>query len=97
MIYGTDDEASLIYIVRPNYREASFGTVVEDEKEEEYKMTINDTEVVVVKYAVAETGENQWSIHFMYEDVIYMLRIFEMDQEVVEKIVVHLDFPKKGD
>lgn len=97
MIYGLEEKASLTYIIRPNYRESSFGMVMEDEKKEEYKIMVNDTEVVLTRYAIDEMEENQWSVYFVYEDVIYMLRIFEMEQEEVEKIVMNLDFPTKGD
>ena len=67
--------------------------IIEDEKKEEYKMLVNNTEVVLTKYVVAETGKNQWSVHYMYENAIYMLRIFGMEQEKVERIVTSLDFP----
>ena len=92
IIYETEDKASLIYIIRPNYRDASFGTVVEDEKKQEYQMTVDDVNVVVAEYQIAESGEAKWTVHFEYENVTYMLRILEMKQEDVERIVLNLLF-----
>ena len=92
MIYETSDETSLIYIIRPNYREASFGTVVEDKKIQEYQMVVEDVTVMVTEYQITESGEAKWSIHFEYEDVAYMIRILGMKQEDVERIVMNLLF-----
>lgn len=93
MVYETDEGTSLIYLIRPNFREASFGTVVEDEKVQEYQMTVNEIEVKMTEYIVAETGDNQWSIHFDYEDITYMIRTTKMEQEEAEKIVINLKIP----
>ena len=92
IVYETADKTSLIYIIRPNYRDASFGTVIEDEKIQEYQMTVDDVNVVVSEYQIAESGEKKWTIYFEYEEVIYMLRILGMKQEDVERIVMNLLF-----
>ena len=92
IVYETSDKTSLIYIIRPNYREASFGTVVEDEKTQEYQMTVDDVNVVVSEYRILESGQQKWTIHFEYEDVIYMIRILGMKQEKVEQIAMNLVF-----
>lgn len=93
MIYEMGDKTSLAYIIRPNYRESSFGTDIKDEKLQEYKLTNNDVEVKLTEYVVAETGDNQWSIHFTYEEVIYLIRVTNMEQKEAEKIVMNLKFP----
>lgn len=93
MIYVMNDTTSLVYLIRPNYRESSFGTVVEDEKVQEYQMTVNNIEVLMTEYIVAETGDNQWTIHFTYEEVIYLIRVTNMEQEEAEKIVKNLKIP----
>lgn len=92
IVYETSDKTSLVYIIRPNYRDASFGTVVEDEKKQEYQMTVDDVNVVVAEYQIAESGEAKWTVYFEYEDVTYMLRILDMKQEDVERIVLNLLF-----
>ena len=92
IVYETSDKTSLIYIIRPNYRDASFGTDIEDEKIQEYQMTVDDVGVVVTEYQVTESGEQKWAIHFEYEDVTYIVRIHGTKQAEVEKIVMNLLF-----
>ena len=93
MIYEMSNTTSLIYVIKPNFRAASFGTDIEDEKIQEYRMTVNDVEIMIAEYLVAETRENQWAVHFMHEDVLYMIRIPKVKQEEIEKIVLNLRFP----
>ncbi len=95
MIYEMDDKTSLTYIIRPNFREASFGTVIEDEKVQEYQMTVKNVEVKVTEYRIADSGQQKWAIHFMYEDMIYMCRALDMNQDEVEKIVMNLKFKQQ--
>lgn len=92
MIYETIDEMSLVYLIRPNYREASYGTVIDDKKVQEYQTTANDVAVTITEYIVEETGDSQWTVHFEYENVVYMIRIPKVQKEEVEKIVMNLDF-----
>lgn len=92
MVYETSNKSSLIYIIRPNYRDASFGTDVEDEKVQEYQMRVKNVNIEIKEYIVSNTGENQWSICFVYGDVTYMIRVSNMKQEVIEKIVMNLEF-----
>lgn len=92
MIYKIHDETSIIYVIRPNYREASLGTVIEDEKVQEYQMIVSDVEVTLVEYNIVETEENKWSVSFQYQDVQYLLRINNMKQEEVKKIINNLGF-----
>jgi hypothetical protein len=92
IIYETSDKTSLLYVIRPNYRDASLGTVVEDEKIQEYQMTVRDINVVVTEYQILESEEQKWTVHFEYEDVTYMIRIVGMKQEDVERIVMNLLF-----
>lgn len=92
MYYGTDNEANIIYTIRPNYREASFTMVVEDEKIQEYSMNINNVEISLTEYQIVESKENRWSIIWVYRDVQYWLRITDMDKNEVEKILNTLSF-----
>lgn len=93
IIYETNKNSSLIYIIRPNYRDASFGTVIEDEKIQEYKTKVNDVEIFVTEYRIEETQKQKWSISFGYKNVTYMIRITDMDKEDVNNIVSDLIFP----
>lgn len=92
IIYETNDKTSLIYVIRPNYREASFGTVVKDKKIQEYQMVVDNVNVIVAEFQISESGETKWTIHFEHEDVIYMIRILGMEQEEVEQIAKNLVF-----
>lgn len=92
MVYEINGKTSLIYIIRPNYRDASFGTIIEDEKIQEYRMKVNNVDVMVTEYKILESGTQKWSVHFTYNEVMYMVRIVEMEQEEVEKIVMNLEF-----
>lgn len=87
IFYGMGDKANIIYIIRPNYREASFGTDIEDEKIQEYQMLVNDTEISVKEYRIIDSGENRWSVQFEHQDTQYLLRITDLEQEEVEKII----------
>ena len=92
MIYEINDKASVIYIIRPNYRESSYGTIIEDEKKQEYQMNVNNVEITVTEYNIVEIQENKWSVCFVYQDVQYLLRINNMEQAKVEKIINNLGF-----
>ena len=92
IFYGVEDKANIIYIIRPNYREVSFGTDLEDKKLQEYVIEICDVEVKVQEFFIKDSGKNRWSINFVYQDVQYLLRITDMKQEIVDKIVHDLYF-----
>ena len=92
IVYEADNETSLIYIIRPNYRDASFGTDIEDKKTQEYQMTLDGVNVIVTEYLVLESAVNHWSVCFTYENVTYMIRVPQINKEEVEKIVMNLIF-----
>ena len=87
MFYGTGDQANILYIIRPSYRESSLGTDIEDEKIQEYQMFIHDVEIAIQEYRIAETNENRWVVSFEYQEIQYLLRITDMEQEEVENII----------
>lgn len=92
MIYEMGENTSIIYVIRPNYREASFGTDIEDEKMQEYEMVVNDVIITITEYNVIESGKNRWSVQFVYQDIQYLLRITNMEQGEVEMIINNLGF-----
>ncbi len=93
LIYGHDDKTNIVYIIRPNYRESSLGTDMEDIKIQEYEILVSDMEIRIDQYRVEKTGESRWSAEFVYQDVQYFLRILGMEQEEVEEILNNLYFP----
>lgn len=90
ILYGNDDGAKVIYKIRPNYRESSYATDIEDKKVQEYRINVNNIEVLIMEYNIVESGDNRWSVKFEYQDVQYFMRITDMKQEEVEKIVTTL-------
>ena len=92
ILYGNNDGARVIYKIRPNYRESSYATDIEDKKVQDYKINVNNTEISIVEYYIVESGDNRWSVQFEYQDVQYFMRITDMRQEEVEKIVADLFF-----
>jgi len=87
LYYGLDDKANLIYCIKPNYRESSYATVVEDEKKQEFTITVEDTVITLKEYAIAESSSNRWLVSWIYQDVQYTLNITGEEQNEVEQIV----------
>lgn len=92
IIYGNAEQADIIYIIRPNFRKSSFGTDIEDKKIQEYQMHVNDIAISLTEYLIEDSNQNRWSVQFEYQNVQYLLRITNMKQEEVEKIVNDLGF-----
>lgn len=90
MYYGFDNEANIIYSIKPNYRESSSATMVEDEKKQEYTMEVNETEITVKEYNIVDSSSNRWIVSWVYQDVQYALNISDMEQKEIEKIVNNL-------
>ena len=91
MLYGKDEEVNISYIIRPNYRESSWGKDIEDELLEEYDMIVKDVRVQLRKYCV-ENQEVRWMVGFEYENVSYSMLLMHLQQEEVETIVENLYF-----
>lgn len=92
MFYMTGGDVNIIYIIRPNYRESSIGTVIADEKVQEYTLNVDGVNITVAEYNIVESGKKRWSISFEYENVQYLLRITDMKQWEIEKILADLCF-----
>lgn len=95
LIYEMGNGNSIVYMIRPNYRDASLGNIIEDEKIQEYKMYVGDTEIIVAEYNIEDTDEKIWSVNFVYQDVQYLLRVKNMEQAEIEKIINNLGFLKE--
>lgn len=92
VFYMIDNKVNIVYIIRPNCRASSLGTVITDEKVQEYSMVVNDVEITITEYNIVESGENRWAVRYEYQNVQYLLRITDMEQVEVEKIVKDLCF-----
>ena len=73
LIYGTEERVCFEYFIRPNYRLSSMGNDVEDDKLDEYEISLEGVTVVVKQYMVEEAGYYRWSAEFEYADVNYQL------------------------
>lgn len=89
-LYYGEKETDIIYIIKPNYRETSYATVIEDTKIQEYVKVVGDTEVLISEYDIKDSMDNRWLVLWVYQDVQYTLNITNMKQLDVEKIVDNL-------
>lgn len=94
LIYEMSNGTSLIYVVKPNYREGSIGIDIEDIEIQKYHMNVNEVDIIVTEYVIEESGTQKWMAQFIYEDVLYLLRVADIDQKEMEKIVNNLHFFK---
>lgn len=91
MYYGVGDIANLIYIIKPNYREASYSTIIEDKKVQEYTIDVNGTEVTIAEYDIEDAANGRWVALWTYNDVQYTLSVTNIGQGEIEKIVCSLE------
>lgn len=91
LIYGKGKNADIIYTIRPNFREGSWGRDIEDRLIEEYSIDRSRAVIHVKKYGI-EDGTVRWVAMFEFQDVSYSLMIFNMEKIEVEDIVQNLYF-----
>ena len=91
LLYGTDDEVYINYAIRPNYREGSWGTDIEDKLVKTYEIKNENTIYYVKKYLV-EKELDRWLIQFQYKDVSYSMIINGLRENEVEKVLAELYF-----
>lgn len=91
IIYGKKDKATIWYMVRPNYRESSWGKDIEDELIEEYEVETEKTLIKVQKYLV-EDETARWLLGFEYQDVSYSILMNNIEKVEVDKIIENLYF-----
>lgn len=94
MLYGEEQEVKISYIIRPNYKESSWGKDIEDELLEEYEMQVKDVTLHLQRYRV-EDGVERWIVEFKDESASYSLMMMNLEKTEVEKIVNNLYFYKK--
>jgi len=91
MLYGKDEEVNISYIIRPNYRESSWGKDIEDQLIEEYDMVVQDTRIQVRRYLV-EGEEIRWLVGFEHDNTSYSMLLMHLEEREVEKIIANLYF-----
>ena len=91
MYYGNQNEAGIIYTIKPNFRESSYATIIEDEKIQEYSMRVGNTEVNLIEYRITDSTSNRWLVNWTFQEVQYVLNITDMERGEVEMIVNSLN------
>lgn len=92
MLYGEAQGVKISYVIRPNYRESSWGKDIEDELLEESKIMVNDIEISLKKYRVTENTE-RWLVGFEYQNTSYSIMLMDLNEEEVDNIINGLYFP----
>lgn len=92
MGYAGKNQETIIYSIYPNYRTGSNGRDVEDEVIDEYERVVDDITIGVKKYLIEESQTTRHIINFEYHDVYYVLRLNNIVDEEVEKIIENLYF-----
>ena len=90
--YAGGNNETLIYSIYPNYRTSSIGRDVEDEAIDEYEKVVQDITISVKKYEVEGNQSNRYIAQYEYKNVYYVLRINDVADKEVEKIVENLYF-----
>lgn len=91
IVYGKKDDAKIVYLIRPNYRDSSHGKDIEDDFVEEY-IEENESAIIYVRKYLVDGKEERWSVQFEYKGVLYTMSIADTSKDEVEKIVKNLFF-----
>lgn len=91
MFFGKGEDVKISYIIRPNYKESSWGNDTEDELLEEYEVELEDTIVQVKKYLI-EDESVRWLMRFEYKGASYFMYILNADKEEIKEIIENLYF-----
>lgn len=91
MSYGKNHDVKISYIIRPNYKEGSWGKDIEDELLEEFEIELENAVVSVRKYLI-ENETIRWHIGFEYHGTHYSIYVHDAERTEVEKVVQNLYF-----
>lgn len=90
--YIGDNEETIIYFIYPNYRTGSIGRDVEDQLIDEYEKVVSDNTISIKEYLVEEIQESRYIAQFEYQNVYYVLRMNNIEEIEVNKIIENLYF-----
>ena len=93
LVYQSEDEATIMYVLQPNYKVSSLGNDVEDVFIEEQYFFEKNVEIILKHYQVQETREDRWIAQFEYNNVFYYLQLYNIKEQEVNKILENLYFP----
>lgn len=90
-LYYQYNDKTFTYIATPTYQESSFGYDIEDTIVDEYTKIVENTEIQVTEYEIEESGEQEFSAQFEYNDINYIFTGI-IEKEEFEKILENLHF-----
>ena len=89
ILFGIKDDVKIVYRIRPNYRDSSYGQDVEDKLIDAYEKVHNNVQFNVSKYLVEDTMY-RWTIKFEYKDVSYYLLLMDVEEAEVDMVIEKL-------
>ena len=92
LCYAGDNEATITYSIFTNYRTGSIGRDVEDKLINEYEKNVSDNTINIKEYLIEENNTSRYIAQFEYQNVYYVLRIINMENIEVSKIIENLYF-----
>ena len=90
--YVGDNRETIIYFMYPNYRTGSIGRDVEDKLIDEYEKVVSDVTISIKEYIIEENQTSRYIAQFEYQNVYYVLRMNNVEEIEVNKIVENLHF-----
>ena len=92
LCYVGENQETITYSLFTNYRTGSIGRDVEDELIDEYQKVVSDTTISIKKYLIEENQTNRYIAQFEYQKVYYVLRINNIEDTEVDKVIENLYF-----
>ena len=90
--YIGDNEETIIYFMYPNYRTGSIGRDVEDKLINEYEKVVSDITICIKEYLIEENQTSRYIAQFEYQNVYYVLRLHNVEEVEIGKIIENLYF-----
>ena len=91
-IYLGENDKTITYVIRPNYKVGSTGNDVEDILEEEEIKEVSGIKLTVKTYRIKENDEKRYFVEFSYQNVYYILKLTNLDKHEVNNILENLYF-----
>lgn len=91
ILYYQYKDRIFTYTATPTYQDFSFGYDIEDTIVDQYRKTVSNTEIQVTEYKIEESGEQEFSAQFEYNDINYIFTGI-IEKKEFEKILENLHF-----
>ena len=91
-VYSGKNDCVIMYVMRPNYKIGSTGNDIEDKLISERFVYKEDVIIFVREYVVKETKEHRYVLEYEYGNVFYLLQLFNVNSQEVDKVIENLYF-----